>query len=71
MTRRFEVEVAQTLYWLVTIDSEEDDIDDAIDWVIDTCETDDLPEFNEHWTFAANEQRDAKVLTIDGERYDQ
>ena len=38
MERTFEVEVGQTLYWLVTINSEEEELDDAIDEVIMACE---------------------------------
>jgi hypothetical protein len=71
MSRTFEVEVGQTLYWLVTINSEEAELDDAIHEVINACENDDLPEFSEHWTFAANEVRNAKVLTVDGERFEE
>ena len=70
MERTFEVEVGQTLYWLVTINSEEEELDDAMDEVIMACESDDLPELNEHWTFAVNEVRNAKILSIDGERFE-
>ena len=70
MERTFEVEVGQTLYWLITINSEEEELDDAMDEVIMACESDDLPELNEHWTFAANEVRNAKILSIDGERFE-
>ena len=71
MTHTFEMEVAQTLYWLVVVESEEEEVEDAIDQVISSCETDQLPELEEHWTFAQQEIREAKVLSIDGERYQQ
>ena len=71
MTRTFEVEVAQTLYWLVTIEEEEDDLEEAIDLVHNACITEDLPEFEDHWSFACNEERDVKILAIDGEKHEQ
>ena len=70
MSRTFEVEVAQTLYWLVTIEEELLDLDEAIDYVHNMCMTEDLPELEDHWTFAANEQREVKILAIDGEKWE-
>ena len=70
MSRTFEVELAQTLYWLVTIEEELLDLDEAIDYVHNMCMTEDLPELEDHWTFAANEQREVKILAIDGEKWE-
>ena len=36
----------------------------------DESEADDLPELEDHWTFAANEERAVKVLTVDGEKWE-
>ncbi len=71
MSRTFEVEVAQTLYWLVTVEEEQADLEEAADLVHNICMTDDLPEFNDHWTFAASEQREVKILAVDGEKWEQ
>jgi len=71
MTHTFEVEVAQTLYWLVTIEHEEEDIEEATVSVYNMCHSDDLPEFEDHWTFAAHEERAIKILTIDGEKWEE
>ena len=71
MSRTFEVEVAQTLYWLVTVEEEEADLEEAADLVQNMCMTDDLPEFNDQWTFAAREQREVKILAVDGEKWEQ
>ena len=70
MSRTFEVEVAQTLYWLVTIEEELLDLEEAVDYVHNMCMTEDLPELEDHWTFAANEQREVKILAIDGEKWE-
>ena len=71
MSRTFEVEVAQTLYWLVTIENDDEDLEEANCNVYNMCKSDDLPEFNEHWTFAVNEQREVKILAVDGEKWEQ
>ena len=68
----FEVEVAQTLYWLVTIEYEGDaDPEDASDEVLEMGETDNFDEMNDHYSFAAHEERQVNIMTIDGERYEQ
>ena len=72
MTRTFEVEVAQILYWLVTIEHEsEADLEDAIDEILEMGETDDFDEMNDHYSFAAQEERRVKILAIDGEKFEQ
>ena len=70
MSHTFEVEVAQTLYWLVTVEHEEEDLEEAVDLVYNMCHIDNLPELEDHWTFAANEERAVKVLTVDGEPWE-
>jgi len=70
MSRTFEVEVAQTLYWLVTIEEELLDHEEAIDYVHNMCMTEDLPELQDHWSFAAHEERAVKILSIDGEKWE-
>ena len=70
MSRTFEVEVAQTLYWLVTVEHDEEELEEAVDFVHNMCMTEDLPELEDHWTFAVNEERAVKVLTVDGENWE-
>ena len=64
----YEVEVTQTLYWVVDIEVDEEDHD--IEDVIHDAETSRLPELENHYSFANNEEREAKVLTKDGESYE-
>ena len=70
MSRTFEVEVAQTLYWLVTVEHDEEELEEAVDFVHNMCMTDDLPELEDHWTFAVHEERAVKILSIDGEKWE-
>ena len=76
----FEVEIAQTLYWIVTIEYEDDAdeeatdeeiLEAAIDNVLEMSETDNFEEMNDHYSFAAHEERQVNIMTIDGERYEQ
>ena len=63
----YEVEVTQTLYWTVGIEVETDhDIAD----VIHDAETSRLSELENHYSFADYEERQAKVLTMNGESYE-
>ena len=63
----YVLELAQTLYWSIEIEVDgEHDIDD----VIHDVETSRLSELENHYSFADQEVREAKVLTKDGERYD-
>ena len=70
MSRTFEVEVAQTLYWLVTVEHDEEELEEATDFVHNMCMTEDLPELEDHWTFAVHEERAVKILSIDGEKWE-
>ena len=70
MSRTFEVEVAQTLYWLVTVEHDEEELEEAPDFVHNMCMTEDLPELEDHWTFAVHEERAVKILSIDGEKWE-
>ena len=63
----YGVELKQTLYWEIEIEIEgEHEIED----MIDNVEMSMLPELNEHYTFANHEEREAKVLTMNGEKYE-
>jgi hypothetical protein len=63
----YVLELAQTLYWSIEIEVDgEHDIDD----VIHDAETSRLSELENHYSFADQEVREAKVLTKDGEQYD-
>ena len=63
----YEVEVKQTLYWTVGIEVE---TDHEIEDVIDDAETSRLSELENHYSFADYEEREAKIVTMDGEKYE-
>ena len=63
----YQVELKQTLYWTVEIEVE---TDHDIQEVIDDAETSRLSELENHYSFADYEEREAKVLTKNGEKYE-
>ena len=63
----YQVELKQTLYWTVEIEVE---TDHDIQEVIDDAEPSRLSELENHYSFADYEEREAKVLTKDGEKYE-
>lgn len=63
----YQVELKQTLYWTINVEVE---TDHEIDQVIDDVEEQMLPELEEHYTFADFEEREAKIVTVDGEKYE-
>ena len=63
----YQVELKQTLYWTINVEVE---TDHEIDQVIDDVEEHMLPELEEHYTFADFEEREAKIVTVDGEKYE-
>tara|TARA_Y100000758_G_C16037768_1_gene417076 strand:+ start:774 stop:977 length:204 start_codon:yes stop_codon:yes gene_type:complete len=63
----YEVEVKQTLYWTVGIKVE---TDHEIEDLIHDAETSRLSELENHYSFADYEEREAKVLTMNGEKYE-
>jgi len=63
----YQVELKQTLYWTINVEVEEDH---EIEDVIDDVECDRLSELEEHYTFADYEEREAKIVTKDGEKYE-
>jgi len=64
----YQLQLTQTLYWTVEIEVDEEDHD--IQDVIHDAETSRLSELEDHYSFADNEEREAKVLTKDGEKYE-
>ena len=62
----YQVELKQTLYWTINVEVE---TDHEIDQVIDDVEEQMLPELEQHYTFADFEEREAKIVTVDGEKY--
>jgi hypothetical protein len=64
----YQVELKQTLYW--TVEIEVDDEDHDIQDVIDDVESSMLSELEQHYTFADFEERKAKIVTMDGEKYE-
>ena len=64
----YQVELKQTLYW--TVEIEVDDEDHDIQDVIDDVESSMLSELEQHYTFADFEEREAKIVTMDGEKYE-
>ena len=64
----YQLQLTQTLYWTVEIEVDEEDHD--IEDVIHDAETSRLSELEDHYSFADNEEREAKVLTKDGEKYE-
>ena len=64
----YQVELKQTLYWTVEIEVDEEDHD--IQEVIDDVESSMLSELEQHYTFADYEEREARVVTMDGEKYE-
>tara|TARA_B100000953_G_C17930994_1_gene393877 strand:- start:88 stop:291 length:204 start_codon:yes stop_codon:yes gene_type:complete len=63
----YQVELKQTLYWTVEIEVETDH--DTQD-VIDDVENSMCAELEQHYTFADFEEREAKIVTMDGEKYE-
>ena len=63
----YQVELKQTLYWTINVEVE---TDHEIDQVIDDVEEQMLPELEQHYTFADFEVREAKIVTVDGEKYE-
>ena len=63
----YQVELKQTLYWTINVEVE---TDHEIDQVIDEVEEQMLPELEQHYTFADFEEREAKIVTVDGEKYE-
>ena len=64
----YQVELKQTLYWTVNIEVDEEDHD--IQEVIDDVESSMCVELEQHYTFADYEEREAKIVTKDGEKYE-
>ena len=64
----YQVELQQTLYWTVEIEVDEEDHD--IQEVIDDVESSMLSELEQHYTFADYEEREAKIVTMNGEKYE-
>ena len=54
----------------MTVEHDEEELEEATDFVHNMCMTDDLPEFEDHWTFAVHEERAVKILSIDGEKWE-
>ena len=63
----YQVELKQTLYWTINVEVE---TDHEIDQVIDDVEEQMLPELEQHYTFADFEEREAKIVTVNGEKYE-
>ena len=63
----YQVELKQTLYWTIEIEAEEDH---EIEDVIDDVESSMLSELEQHYTFADYEEREAHIVTKDGEKYE-
>jgi hypothetical protein len=64
----YQVELKQTLYWTVEIEVDEEDHE--IEDVIDDVESSMCVELEQHYTFADHEEREAKIVTKDGEKYE-
>jgi hypothetical protein len=60
----YQLQLTQTLYWTVEI---EVDGEHEIEDVIHDAETSRLSELEDHYTFADNEEREASIMTKDGE----
>ena len=65
----FEIELTQKLYWLVNYESTAEDIEDAIEEIETIYETEEFQELNDHHSFAAHEEREMKILSINGETW--
>ena len=65
----FEVELKQTLYWIVNYESDIEDPEEAVDEMMRAIESDRLSELEDHYSFAAHEEREAVVMTMNGEKY--
>jgi hypothetical protein len=63
----YQLQLTQTLYWTVEI---EVDGEHEIEDVIHDAETSRLSELENHYSFADNEEREASIMTKDGERYE-
>jgi hypothetical protein len=63
----YQLQLTQTLYWTVEI---EVDGEHEIEDVIHDAETSRLSELEDHYSFADNEEREASIMTKDGERYE-
>ena len=66
MTTTYQLQLTQTLYWTVEIEVDEEDHDIAD--VIHDAETSRLSELEDHYSFADNEEREASIMTKNGER---
>ena len=64
----YQLQLTQTLYWTVEIEVDEEDHD--IQDVIHDADTSRLSELENHYSFADYEEREAKVLTMNGEKYE-
>lgn len=67
----FEVELKQTLYWIVNYESNTENEEEAVDEMIEAMENDRLGELEDHYSFAAIEERDVLILSMNGEKYQQ
>ena len=65
----FEVELKQTLYWIVNYESDIEYPEEAVDEMMRAIESDRLCELEDHYSFAAHEEREAVVMTMNGEKY--
>ena len=64
----YQLQLTQTLYWTVEIEVDEEDHDIAD--VIHDAETSRLPELEDHYSFADNEEREAIIIAKDGKSYE-
>mgnify|MGYP001200243126 CR=1 FL=1 len=64
----YQLQLTQTLYWTVEIEVDEEDHD--IQDVIHDAETSRLSELEDHYSFADNEEREATIISKDGEKYE-
>ena len=67
---KFEIELKQTLYWFIEDEDDLGDLESTIEQVTYRLENEDVPDLEQHYTFAANEEREAKILSVDGEKYE-
>lgn len=65
----FEIELTQKLYWLVNYESTAEDMEDAIEEIETIYENEDFEELSDHYSFAAHEEREMKILSINGETW--
>jgi len=69
LMHEFEVELKQTLYWIINYESDTEDPEQAVDEMLQAIETDRLSELEDHYSFAVNEEREATIMTMNGEKY--